>query len=129
MSPEKFDYDDMLDTADELLSEFGFDVLEGKLKQVQAGTEIYDPSTTTVEYPVAFVVLNVKKDVDIAMRYSSVASDKLFRVIVGAKGLPVSVGIGDIVESSEGVEYKIIDIDRTKPYKIPLIYDCTSEEL
>lgn len=126
----KFDYNEFVELADELISEFGFSFGEGVLIKKNAGTNFFDEGIVETRHNCSCIPLplsdNGKKD--IVNMFGSVAIHNYFQLIIGAKGLTVKVAVNDIIETTEE-SYKIVSLTATKPYKTDIMFMCYAEKL
>ena len=111
----KFDYDEILDLADELIRDFG---MEGTIRKlVDGGSDPINPVPVSAAFPVRLVVLDYSNEKPGTLIE---AGDKM--ILVSPKDLSITVSIGDSVKANS-LWYDIKNVKITAPAGMTVLYE------
>lgn len=114
-----FDYDDMAETADEMIQEFG---ATGSIIRITPGNgPSYNPGNPTeTPHPARLVITAFKANEVDGTRIR--ATDK--KAIVSAVGLAVAPRVDDALLDADGERLKIVEVMPLRPAQTTVIYTC-----
>ena len=112
-----FDYDEMVDLADELVAEFG---QTGAVRRTpQTGTGYNPTDGTPVNHTAVFAVIDYSsRDID---GTRVLATDK--RVIMGVGALTITPATTDLLVEAGGGVYKIVNVSPINPAGTVVAYE------